>query len=261
MTQTLHFDADAAHALERMYQTPDVVGQRARFHQLLSLASGERILDVGVGPGLLAREMAEIVGPKGRLAGIDQSADMLSVTRRRCQDLLHATFEQADATLLPYPDESFDAVVSTQVYEYVPDMETALSEAARVLRPGGRIQILDTAWDSIVWNTGDSSRMQRILKAWEDHLHHPNLPTTLGPLIRGAGFELSLREVIPIVNTSFQPNCYSYGISRAIQNFVVDRHGISEEEASAWRDEFKSLEREGSYFFSLNRYVFAGVKH
>lgn len=258
---SLQFDEQAAKTLERMYQTPDVVGQRARFHQTLALRKGERVLDVGVGPGLLAREMADSVGETGRIAGIDQSVDMLKMTETRCSELPHTEFREADATKLPYPDESFDAVVSTQVYEYVPDMGKALSEAARVLRKGGRIQILDTAWDSVVWNTSDSKRMNRVMNAWDEHLHHPNLPTTLGTRLRKAGFDWSICEIIPIINASFHSNCYSHGISAAIRQFVTDRQGITRDEASAWRDEFKQQEEEGRYFFSLNRYLFAGIKH
>lgn len=257
---SLQFDDQAARTLERMYQTPDVVGQRARFHQVLALRAGESVLDVGVGPGLLAREMADSVGETGHVAGIDPSRDMLAMSEKRCQDLQWTDFQEADARELPYPDESFDAVVSTQVYEYVPDMESALSEAARVLRKGGRIQILDTAWDSVVWNTAEPDRMRRVMSAWDEHLHDPNLPATLGNRLREAGFTWSHCEVIPIINASFHPNCYSHGISAAIRNFVSGRQGISQEEASAWRHEFKQLEETGQYFFSLNRYLFAGIK-
>ena len=257
---TLQFDDEAALAMERMYQTPDVVGQRARFHQALALRHGESVLDVGVGPGLLAREMADCVGETGRVAGIDQSADMLAMSEKRCDGLAQTDFSKADASELPYPDENFDAVVSTQVYEYVPDIDKALSEAARVLRRGGRIQILDTAWDSVVWNTADPSRMHRVMTAWDEHLHDPNLPTTLGSRLRDAGFSVSHCEVIPIINSSFHSNCYSHGISAAIRNFVNGRQGINQEEASAWRNEFKEQEERGQYFFSLNRYLFAGIK-
>jgi SAM-dependent methyltransferase len=64
-------------------------------------------------------------------------------------------FEHADACALPFQDESFDAVVCTQVYEYVQDIAKALSELVRVLRPSARALVLDTDWDSIVWHSGD----------------------------------------------------------------------------------------------------------
>jgi arsenite methyltransferase len=260
MGSLIDFDSAAAKSLERVYQTPDVLAQRARFHQLLSLRPGERVCDVGVGPGLLSFEMAQTVGQRGHAAGIDQSEAMLEMTRARCSDLAWTDFQQADATELPFPDESFDAVVSTQVYEYVADMKSALAEVHRVLRPGGRVLILDTDWDSVVWNTDDRARMQKVMLAWDDHLHDPHLPATLGPKLTAAGFSVHLREVIPLVNSAFQTNCYSFGISAAIQGFVADRGEVSADEAAAWRDEFATLEAAGAYFFGINRYVFGAIK-
>ena len=68
---SLQFDEQAALTLERMYQTPDVVGQRTRFHQTSALRHGESALDLGVGPRLLARERADCVGTTGALVGTD----------------------------------------------------------------------------------------------------------------------------------------------------------------------------------------------
>ena len=260
MSSPLDFGSDAAKTLERVYQTPDVLAQRARFHQLLSLRPGERVCDVGVGPGLLSFEMAQTVGKDGHAAGIDQSEAMLEMSRARCDALDWTDFRRADATELPFEDSSFDAVVSTQVYEYVADMATALAEAYRVLRPGGRILILDTDWDSVVWNTNDRTRMQKVMLAWDDHLHDPHLPATLGPKLTAAGFSVHTREVIPMVNPAFQTNCYSFGISAAMRAFGAGRGGVSEDEAAEWRAEFSELEAAGAYFFSINRYVFGGIK-
>jgi SAM-dependent methyltransferase len=83
-------------------------------------------------------------------------------------------FRVADATALPFPDASFDGAVSVQVFEYVKDIAAALSEVYRVLRPGGRAVIVDTDWDSIAWNASDRVLMQRVLRAWDEHLFDPD---------------------------------------------------------------------------------------
>jgi len=260
MNSTIDFNQDVAKGLERIYQTPDVVGQRSQLIQALELRPGECVLDVGVGPGLLAHDLAAIVGEKGRVAGIDLSEPMLAMTQARCADQPWTDFQLADATKLPFEDESFNTVVSTQVYEYVADMATALRETFRVLRPGGRIFILDTDWDSVVWNTSDRARMRRVMDAWDEHLHDPHLPTTLGRKLEVAGFRMQRHDVIPIVNTSYNNHCYSFGIMFAIQAFAAGRGDVSKEEADAWATELRTLGETGEYFFSINRYLFGAVK-
>ncbi|TJV47303.1 MAG: methyltransferase domain-containing protein, partial [Mesorhizobium sp.] len=160
MSGGLEFDEETSRKVEALYLTPDVVEQRCQVLKALQLREGERILDIGSGPGLLAYDMAASVGPDGRVCGIDISDDMLAMSRKRCANRPWAEFLRAEATKLPYPDDDFDAAVSTQVYEYVADIPAALAELYRVTRPGGRVVALDTDYDSLVIYTGDQPRME-----------------------------------------------------------------------------------------------------
>jgi ubiquinone/menaquinone biosynthesis C-methylase UbiE len=236
----LHFDEETARQVERVYLTPDVVEQRRLTRAALAVQAGETVLDIGSGPGLLAAELAD---EGADVLGVDPSESMLAMARRR--EIPRARFEPGDALSLPVADASFDAAVSTQVLEYVEDVAGALHEAHRALRPGGRLLVLDTDWDSIVWHSADPERMRRVLAAWDAHLADPHLPRRLPGLLKGAGFTLTRKAVLPILNHPYDPETYSVGLIPVIAGFVDD---------AAWADELTALGED--YFFSINRYLF-----
>lgn len=256
MASTVEFNEAAARRLEAAYQTTDVVEQRAIVLRLLGLEPGQSVLDIGSGPGLLTRELADQVGPSGRVRGLDLSEPMLEMGRRRCADLPQVEFHQGDAAALPFDAGSFDAIVTTQVFEYVPDIAGALAEAARVLRPGGLLGILDTDYDSLVVHTDDPARHARVLDAWDEHFVHRGLPRTLGHAMREAGFRLRHRIAIPMFNPELVPNAFSFHLTKLIASFCSGRRSCSAEDASGWLAELEELGRSGRYFFSLNRYLF-----
>ena len=254
------FDEKAAKRLEALYQTPDVVEQRRAILAALALKPGERVLDVGCGPGLLVAEMAEIVGKRGHIEGIDNSANMVAMTRARCVEMSWVGVKEADAHALPYGNSSFDAAAAAQVYLYARDLSKALSELYRVLKPGGRALVLDTDWDSAVWHTLDRARMRRVLEAWEEHFVDAHIACHLAQALRAAGFRIERQCALPLFNPAFDEASYSGGMLHVIRAFVAGRHGISREEANAWAEELRERGRDGSYFFSLNRYLFLTVK-
>ena len=256
----IRFDEDLSRKVERIYTTPDVLAQRRQVMQSLNLTRGEHVLDIGSGPGLLAYDMALAVGPQGRVCGIDLSAAMIAMSAKRCADQPWVEFQTADAMELPYPDDTFDAAVSTQVYEYVSDIPAALTELHRVLRPGGRALVLDTDYGSLVIHTEDTQRMARLLSEWDHHFVHPHLPRTLSRQLRDAGFSVRERAAFPMLNAEFADNTYAKGMLAMMASFAVGRKGISQSEADAWFAEFSTLNDQGLFFFSLNRYLFVADK-
>lgn len=263
MSQMIDFDEAAARAVEAMYLTPDVVAQRARVLDLLASRPDERILDIGSGPGLLAEDLARLVGVGGRVVGLDMAPAMVTMARTRLAAMPQAECVAGEACKLEFADGSFDAAVSTQVYEYVPDMPKALAELFRVLKPGGRTLILDTDWRSVVWHSSDETRMARILDCWDGHLADPHLPAKLGPLLEKAGFRVRRVEIVPMLAANWQPVSYAAGIMRAIHGYARANgaaKGIAAEEIQAWYDDQLRLAERGGFFFSVNRYAFVATR-
>ena len=256
------FGASDVDRLERVYAAPAIVAQRARTRAALGARPGERGLDVGCGPALLACELGHEVGPAGRVVGLDESPEMLwaaraRITREGLTDRVEV--RQGDAGRLDFPSASFDFVTVVQVYLYVADVASALAEAARVLRPGGRLAVVDTDWDSCVWLTADRERHHRVMEARLGHFTQRHLPPRLPGLLDGAGLRLAHAEAIPVLELGGGPDTFSGGLIEPTANLAI-RYGILRDEAEGWKADLLARARGGEYFFSLTRYLFVATR-
>lgn len=117
---------------------------RRRLVRWSGARGGERVLDCATGTGDLAIAFARAVGPAGEVVGTDFSADMLAPAPEKARRRgVTIRFEQADVTALPFPDASFDVSSIAFGIRNVADREAGLREMARVVRPGGRVMVLE----------------------------------------------------------------------------------------------------------------------
>jgi ubiquinone/menaquinone biosynthesis C-methylase UbiE len=129
--------------------------------QQLDLKPGEHLLDVCCGSGASAIPSAQIVGPGGSVIGVDLAEDLLKLARQKARDLkLHnIEFQQGDMLDLRFNDSQFDAVVCVFGIFFVPDMQAAVRELWRLVRPGGKLAL--TTWgpnffepaSTVFWNS------------------------------------------------------------------------------------------------------------
>jgi len=254
------FDVAGAERLEKIYLTPDVVQQREQIFQLLDVKPGMKALDIGCGPGLTSWALAQAVGGSGHVDAIDIAPPMLQLAARRCADAKQVAFHQADVLELPFADASFDVSLATQVYEYVADIDNALHELARVMKPDAQVLLVDTDWESCVWACRDEARMRRMMQGWSQHIPHPQLPRTLIQRMQRAGFVDVQVHTIPLLNMNYSIDTFSGGMMGFIASFVSGLQDYGPQLVADWQADVSSMADAGGYFFSLNRYVFVARK-
>lgn len=174
-------------------------GERALRETILRfarLARGEAVLDVGCGTGTLAITAKSHVGEKGVVHGIDASPEMIARAARKARRAGAAvTFATGFAQSLPYPDGQFDVVLSTVMLHHVPSVarEACAREMRRVLKPGGRVLVVDF---------GKSSREAKGLIARLHRHGRTDLRDIIG-LLTGAGLSVTESGAVGVNDLQF----------------------------------------------------------
>ena len=127
--------------LRRLIQSPTRTVER------MALAPTDAVLEIGCGPGYFSRAIAGAV-PEGSLVLFDLQPEMLEIARQRLSDFANIRFTQGDASSLPFPDASFNAVLLVLVLGEVPDQDRCIGEVARVLVHGGSVTFAESRRDS-----------------------------------------------------------------------------------------------------------------
>ena len=201
--------------------------------ECLSLPIGSRVLDVCCGAGASALPAAELTGPTGKVVGVDLSEKLLDLARAKAtqRSLTNIDFGLGDMLALRFPSESFDAIVCVFGIFFVPDMEMAVRELWRCIRPGGQLAV--TTWgrpnlfepaNSAFWQSiqdvrpdlykgfnpwdriSDPVDLEKILNAGsvespkiiaENRLHPINSPEDWWTIILGSGYRGTIEQLSP----------------------------------------------------------------
>jgi ubiquinone/menaquinone biosynthesis C-methylase UbiE len=153
---------------------------------IAELRPGEVVLDLGSGGGIDCFLAAKVVGPKGRVIGIDMTPEMLELARKNAEevDVKNVEFLHGEMEEIPLPDDSVDVIISNCVINLSPDKDSVFGEAYRVLRSGGRMVVSD------IVTTGEiPGEIRNQLSAWAGCVAGALSDSDYLSKIRAAGFE------------------------------------------------------------------------
>lgn len=223
----------------------------------LALQEGATILDVGCGAGQDTLDLAQAVGPRGRVIGVDHSETMLEAARAHAaQAQLPVEYVLADATRLPFADASFDGCQASRVLGHLREPERALAEMVRVARPGARIVVADGDLDLIALDISDRSLARKVIHAACDQMAQGWIGRQMPRLFRAAGLSALQVEgrLMPLDYAFFQM------AFRGILQRAQAAGTVSEGDLARFWQALSQAEREQRFFARVGGFVVSGKK-
>jgi len=234
---------------------------------LLGAGPGDRVVDLGCGTGASLVQVAPDLGGRDALVGVDASFAVLG----RAADALapavaagtaRAVLIQADLKdPLPFPDATFDRVISHNVLEFVPDPEGLAAEAGRLLRPGGRLVLSHSDFDTLVFASEDLDLTRRLVRAycdaqqtWTDAIDG-TIGRRLAAVASHAGLTVQDVQAQVVVDRRFVPGGLGWGYAHNLAHTLLVGGQASREELDGWLAGLRRLDAQGAFLFSLNDYA------
>jgi ubiquinone/menaquinone biosynthesis C-methylase UbiE len=246
-------DAPAGYVSPEYLQTAGafIAHLKQRTYACMEIGEGAAVLDAGCGPGIDTLALASIVGPGGRVCGIDFDPQMIAQADERAQKegvSGWVTHRQAEATSLPFDADSFDACRSERLFQHLPDPAAALAELARVTKPGGHLVVLDTDWGSMGADTHEVDIERRLFRfEAEQFLANGFSGRQLYRLFKQQGPQDVAYEVFPLVITD---HAFARQISDAdrVERAAIERQVVTGEEVQRLRADLEQAQRDGVFF-------------
>lgn len=248
-----HIEDERIVRYEQMFRWHD--GQRALLAGA-DLGAGQRVLDVGAGPGFFALGLADLVGPAGRVDGVDVNPRFVADANARAADRPQVCFHQVVDHRLPFADGCFDRVICKNVLEYVPDLAASLTECARVLKAGGRIHIIDSDWGFVVVEPWGKATVDRFFAAAAPAFKEPFIGRKAAGALARCGFAEVTVALLPIVDREGG----GLNVLTNMAGYIRSFDSLPETEVAALLEQARAGIEDGSYLFCLPQFLVTGRK-
>ncbi|MDH3975757.1 MAG: methyltransferase domain-containing protein [Deltaproteobacteria bacterium] len=228
---------------------------------LLEVRDGAAILDLGSGPGNDARSLAEIVGPKGRVVGVDKSETMVASAQKQTKDLgFPLEFQVGDILNLKFEDNTFDGCRADRVFHHLEKPEAALSELTRVARPGARIVLAEPDFDGILIDASDKTVTRQVIQKRSDLYPCGWCGRQLPRLFKKAG----LTDLIVIPKTLIFDDFdivdqEIFGFRNAAEK-LLNEGELSQKQVDDWLTELEQASQDGLFFCMATLFIVSAKK-
>jgi ubiquinone/menaquinone biosynthesis C-methylase UbiE len=237
---------------------------KQRSYTLMQIQPGHKLLDLGCGPGTDTVPLAPLVGAGGQVIGADYDVDMVAEAEQLAEQAgvnSWVSHKRVDAMSLPFETDYFDACRSERLFQHLLDPAQALSEMARVTKPGGWVVVVDTDWGSLSIDS-DETDIERRLAGFlaESFLHNGYSGRKLHRLFKQQNLTDISFEVFPVAIPNYAVARYGMQAEKVEQG-ALKAGVITSDELQRWQASLEQADSEGTYFCSLNVMLLAGRKN
>jgi ubiquinone/menaquinone biosynthesis C-methylase UbiE len=234
------------------------VAYREAYLELIDLSGAAAVLDLGCGTGVVTRAIAARDGFAGTVTGIDQSAEFIAVAERlAASDGVgdRVRFAVGDAHQLEFPAGSFDAAVAHTLVSHVRDPLAVLSEAARVVRPGGLVAVFDGDYASLTFGCSDphlGEAMEPALRA--TIMSSPRVMRELPRLLPRAGLRLLATQAH--VYAEAGSSMFMLNLAETYAPLAASTGPLPAAQVEAWLADQRRSATDGTFFAACNYYAY-----
>ena len=245
----MKFDSDIGKLARLMAESIAGTSRRNAILSEMRIQPGDTIIDVGCGAGHLLPHLAKAVGGSGTIYGLDPTTDQMEQAKRRCKAFHNISFIEENADKSHLQDKSCDSATSTQALEYIPNVDAALDEITRIIKPGGAFVNISILWDHFKFFGADEKLNDKIHEAFRAHCSHQMLPMELPGKLAHRGFSMIRDKSLAYLITKRDENSPARYTEAVMANFALTQ-GMTEAEVSDWKSQLEAAEQQGRFGFT-----------
>ena len=246
--------------LERHAQTSDTLAVNQNFCEVIDPKPGERLLEVGCGSGLLCRMVSPQLQPDGCMVGVDISREFLAEARNYTTEAgvsEQIIFESGQAEALPYPAACFDGAFAARLLLHTANPDAAVQEMARVVKPGGRVVVMDWDFGTVSIDHPNRELTRRLIDWRTDHRGGNNWSgrQLWGRMVNAGLQNLSVYPKVTVALT--KSDGFTQSLWRGFEG-ARDSGVITSTEYQSWLADLETRLENGTFFASIVNFIVEG---